>query len=380
MLAGMGTLDDVAVVVLLGAGLVGCYSKATAYDGKLTFAYASGLSVDNFVKPIAPGAKLDVVAFANGTENKLEIVEARSSRPGVVKIEAVAGRTLTLRGVTPGTADIEIKARDAAGQLLVDKMFFHVGKPATHRLRHTCTDKSEAAYVRGEDIDILHTMATTDKRPIIGYGWVPMKVAPASALELVADPQGGGFYRYRAAQTHPKLTLRSEVDGTELSMRVVDRGELRDAALDVTERMLVGGYGYAVATVSVGEVALCHQTSLTRARSLTPTTCQVTARLDDDPADENREQLAEIHALAFGECRYEVTLPELDGGRGVVLQGKTLIGRVQFPGEGATDAVTRWQVPSWTRVVVQPWWLATRVPLLIVGIIVWRAGRRRRQA
>ena len=65
--------------------------------------------------------------------------------------------------------------------------------------------------------------------------------------------------------------------------------------------------------VAFGETPLCSQDALTKAKSLTPEICEVTARLDEDPdsPDSNRMQFAKISAKAFGTCRYEVSLPEL---------------------------------------------------------------------
>ena len=338
---GRGILDSrlsracaALFLAALGATASGCYSKATGYQGKFTFAYASGVEFENFVKPIAPGAKLDVVAFANGTEDKLVITSATSSRPGVVAIEKVNERSLVLKAGEPGVADLEITARDPAGNTLVDKMFFHVAKPTVHALEHGCTEGREAVYVKGERVDIYHRLATSDGRPVIGYGYVPVRVEPSSALELLPQAQGASAYMFRARTTSPRVSIRSTVDDTAVSLRVVERGELKDATLDCGGdcRVLEGESQYVVARVRLGETPVCSQNALTKARSLTPEICTVTAKLDGDDDDgTNRQQLAVVNGLKFGLCKYEVTLPELDGGRGVRLTGEAKVGRVQFP-------------------------------------------------
>lgn len=342
----MGSLPFPRALLALGLALTfgasGCYSKATAYDGKLTFAYASMVEHDNFVKPIAPGARLEVHAFANGTTEELKIEAARSSKPGVIAIHAVRERAVILEGRTPGVAEITITARDDSGGELVDRMFFHVAKPATHGLEHACTEEPNATYVRGEDIVIHHALATADKRPVIGSEYAPLRIEPSGALALVQQPQAGGFYAFRAAAAQPRVTLRSTVDDKVLTMRVVDRADLTDASLIYGDRMLEGGSRFVVAQVRAGDAPLCNQTALTKARSLTPAVCKVTANLDEKPDEEsNRDQLARVTALAFGVCKFEVTLPELAGGRGVVLKGEVKVGRAEYPGGergGAADA------------------------------------------
>jgi hypothetical protein len=373
---------SVLASLALSAVLSGCYSKATAREGRLTFAYASTVEIENFVKPIAPGARLEVRAFANGTEEDLVITAARSSRPEVVAIREVRPHGVVLEGRAPGSAEIELTARDEVGGTLVDTMFFHVAAPTTHALEHACTEERDAVYVRGGDIFVHHGLATSDGRPVIGTGNAPFRVDPPESLELVAAPQAGGFYRLRAPRAEPRISLRSTVDDDELTLKIVDRGDLTEASLDHDAQLLEGEMGYVVARVSAGEATLCDQTALTRARSLTPDVCDVTARLDelDGPDDENREQLALVTARAFGVCKLEITLPELAGGRGVVLTGELQIGRVQYPADERAGPFAAARASL--RAAAQPLLLATvarDAAVLALGLF-WAAARARRRA
>jgi hypothetical protein len=357
--------------------LSGCYSKATGYHGKFTFAYASGVEFENFVKPVAPGAKLDLVAFANGTEDKLVITGAKSSRPSVLAIESVGERSLVLKAGEPGVADLEITARDPAGNTLVDKMFLHVAKPTVHGIEHSCTDRPEAVYVKGESVDIYHGLATSDGRPVIGYAYTPVRVEPAAALELVGQPQGANVYRFRASAVNPRVSVRSTVDDGVLSLRIVARGELKDATLQCYDdcRVFEGQSQYVVARVSLGETPVCSQNALTKARSLTPEICDVTAKLDEDDGTEtNREQLAVLTGLKFGVCKYEVTLPELDGGKGVRLSGEAKVGRVQFPGEKRAEQRERLRRGFVEWAVAGLWWMAPNV--VVLAGVLWARRRR----
>ena len=90
-----------------------------------------------------------------------------------------------------------------------------------------------------------------------------------------------------------------------------------------------------------------------------------------------------MKGLKFGECELEMTLPELAGGRGVVLTGRMKVGRVQFPGEGKTASAPSggskaWQMLERSR-VASSWldgsWTATRLAGL--GVLVWWWRRRR---
>jgi|GEM_PF-3247800 len=372
-------------LALLGAScmwLSGCYSKATGYGGKFTFAYAAGVQFENFGKPIAPGAKLDLEAFANGSDDNLVITAATSSRPNVIAIGKVTSRHVVLVGGEPGVADIEITARDGAGKTLVDKMFLHVDKPTFHGLQHACTEEREAAYVVGENVNVFHGLATGDGRPVIGYGYAPVRVAPESALELVAQPQGLGAYTYRARAPSSQVSIRSTVDDSALSMRLVKRSDLKEATLVCPNdcRTVEGQSRYVVANVTLGATAVCNQNALTTARSLTPEVCSVTASLDDEgDKNENREQLAILTGRKFGICKYEVTLPELDGGRGVRLTGQAKVGRVEFPGDsgGAEARAARHLVLPRVvsvRSLLAFGWLAPKLGAL--AVVAWRRRRR----
>ena len=369
-------------LAVLGASCIwlsGCYSKATGYGGKFTFAYAAGLQFENFGKPIAPGAKLDLEAFANGSDDNLVITAATSSRPGVIAIGKVTNRHIVLVAGEPGVADIEITARDAAGNTLVDKMFLHVDKPAVHALQHACTEEREAVYVVGENVNVFHGLATKDGRPVIGYAYAPVRVAPESALEMIAQPQGVDAYVFRARAPNPQVSIRSTVDDSALSLRLIKRGELKDATLDCSNdcRTVEGQSRYVVAHVKLGETPVCSQNALTKAQSLTPEICSVTAKLDDEgDKNENRQQLAVLKGLKFGICKYEVTLPELDGGRGVRLTGQAKIGRVEFPGDGASAAAPRLVVPRVVsvRTLLGFGWIAPKLGAL--ALVAWRRRRR----
>lgn len=319
----------------------GCYSKITAYEGNFTLGYMSPLNqVENFVKPIAPGAKLDLVVFRNGTNEKLRLVDATSSRPGVLQVVKVEGETLTVSGVSPGATELTISAT-LEGKRVTDKMFFHVAKPTSHALEHLCTEEPKAAYIRGTDVAIFHNLSTADKRPVVGYDYVPVTISPSGTLDFVAQPQGGTVYRYRAARSAPSVSVKSDIDGKTLEARIVEPADVKKGQLFVPKRMIAGGFAYAVARVEVADgTTVCSQNALTRARSLTPEICKVSAKLDDSLDDTNREQLAEIQALKFGTCRLEMTLPEL-GDRGIVLSESLAVGKVEYPpGGGGHDQPT----------------------------------------
>jgi hypothetical protein len=80
-----------------------------------------------------------------------------------------------------------------------------------------------------------------------------------------------------------------------------------------------------------------------------------------------------VTALAFGVCKFQVTLPELAGGRGVVLNGEFAVGRVAYPGDRRSEAPL---FASW-RSVAGAVMARDGLGLAILGAW-WLYGRRRR--
>jgi hypothetical protein len=207
-----------------------------------------------------------------------------------------------------------------------------------------------------------------------------MRIEPSGALQLVAQPQAGGLYVFRAPKAHANVTIRSDIDGKALELSVVEPKDLKNAHLYSPDRILENQSQYMIVMVNYGDVALCNQNALTKAKSLTPDVCKVTANLDDDPdGDSNRWQLAEMTGLKFGTCKFEVTLPELGGGKGIVLTGEAKVGRTQYPGEGSAYV----PVPTpraHASLAKSIGWL--HVPKAVLGLAVWIGARllRRRRA
>jgi hypothetical protein len=311
----------------------GCYSKITAYEGNFTLGYESMVQIENFVKPIAPGAKVDLHVFANGENEQMPILEASSSKPGVVKIEQIKGSTLVVKGVSPGVAELTVAAR-IGGKRVQDKMFFHVAKPTIHSLEHSCTEAKSATYVRGSDVLLFHSLSTPDKRAVIGYDYTPVAISPPSVLDLIDQPQAGGLYHYTAKKAAESVSVTSEVDGSKLDLRVIEPGDIKEAQLIGPDKMIAGTVRYVFARTKFGAAPVCSQNQLTRAKSLTPEICKVTAKLDDSLDDTNRDQLAEVTGLKYGTCKFEVTLPELAGGKGLTLTRSIPIGKVEYPSDG----------------------------------------------
>ena len=85
--------------------------------------------------------------------------------------------------------------------------------------------------------------------------------------------------------------------------------------------------------------------------------------------------------LRFGTCKYEVTLPELDGGKGVRLRGEIKVGRLQLPGADGTRAAAATPRTTLLRRAAAVWslvglgWILPNAILL--GAIAWARRRAR---
>lgn len=70
----------------------------------------------------------------------------------------------------------------------------------------------------------------------------------------MAQPQEWPIYSYKARGVHPRVSIRSTIDEGELSLRIVDRGELKVAELHCSSdcRVFEGGSLYVGAHVRLG--------------------------------------------------------------------------------------------------------------------------------
>ncbi|MFW5966040.1 MAG: hypothetical protein ACOCV2_00925 [Persicimonas sp.] len=360
----------VLLVLASSLALPGCYSRLTGNAGEFTFGYMTDVELENFNKPLAPGSSLDLVAFENGTEDTtLEIVSARSSEPDVLTVTSTTDERARLEAGSPGEARIEITARKSDGTEVKDAVYMSVAEPSAVDLDHSCTDAEMAAYIASEKFAVPYTMASDDGRTVIGEGYVPVEPEPSGSVRYLGKPRGQSWLYFLGGPPADRMRLRSKVDDTSLWMRLVRRSDidhLRPTPASERARTVVGMETAVAALPFAGDDPVCQAKVMTRAKSLTPDICGVSADLDGDGSDWNRDQLALVEGRAFGVCRAKMTLPEAAGGDGLSYTFEVPVG--EFPDEETSTAQSDGDSDL-------PWYLAPLLALLaplLLGPLWWR--------
>ena len=360
-----------ALAVLLMAG---CYSRLTGNTGRFTFGYLTDVELENFNKPLAPGSRLDLVAFENGTDDEtLPIISARSDKPAVLTVVSTNEHHTTIEALAPGHTRITVRARQPDGSIVEDSVFMHVAAAEHMQLEHTCTDTPKAAYLAGRTLAVPFQRTSGEGRAVVGYDYLPVSVEPAGALELLGRPRRFSEFVFRAGPAADPIRIRSQVDATTILLRTVRRSDVdRIMPSPATQKArTVAGRKIAVRfTPMAGRDPVCQADLLTKARSLTPEVCHVSADLDENGSNWNRRQLAIVEGREFGICRYEIVFPEAAGGDGLRGVFKLPVGA--FPGDddGASKRTSRqtgegrmpWYVPAL---------LALLAPLSTLPIVLW---------
>ncbi|MFW6058500.1 MAG: hypothetical protein ACOC9W_06560 [Persicimonas sp.] len=368
------------VLFFAAASLCGCFSRLTGNAGEFTFGYETDIQLENFNKPLAPGSRLDLVAFEGATDTEqMRVVSAESSDTSVLTVAATTTRHATIEAGEAGHAKITMTVEKSDGSTVEDSVFMNVAEPVELALGHTCADTEQAAYEADGRVVLPFEMTAADGRAVIGEAYRPVRVEPEGALDFVAKPTGRSALVFRAGPPADEVRVRSTVDNTSLALRLVQRAdidELLPAPSTTHARTVVGENTFVAVMPMAGVDPVCQSRALTKAESLTPEICHVSADLEGGSKDWNRSQMAKIEGRSFGMCRYKIILPEAASGDGLETTLSIPVG--EFP-DGEDDAVAGSQPDREHRESV-PWYLAPLMALLTPALaapFAWWLMRRR---
>lgn len=304
--------------------LTACQSRLTGNEGRLQFQYAADDRPLDFNKPLAVGARLDIKVVEVGRLRPVNLTFAAFDEPSVLDVVAFDGSRLTIEGAGSGNALLEVEATTPDGEPVSDNVNFNARVPEVHRLSHTCGQPGSRtqAYLTGQTVYVPFELEMASGQPVIGYGYYP--VTPSSDA-LILDPAWKG-QQFMALETERSgsVVLTSDVDGTELSLELVDASAIDDVAEPIAfvlEDIDVGDTNPFYVLPRAGGLTVCQADVPFEVRSDTPDVCTV-ARRDDAPLTASDAQRYEygwfgVTGVSAGTCIYTVTYPEGAGGAGV---------------------------------------------------------------
>lgn len=354
--------------VALGAlalSAVACQSQQTGDEGLLRFSYVTDDNPNNFNKPIALGARLDMrIEEAGGLFTGLRpnptVTGATTEDESVIRAAGFDGNIVTFEAVGPGTVNLEVTAtlnsNANRGKSVTDRTTFRAAEIDDVRLWHTCTVERTGHYLTNTRGDLWMTYELFGRNqlgnaePVIGYGVHPFTVEPASALTVDESSRDQQWFHFTGYPDAPGTVTVSGTTGDDtLTMEFVEPGavigsrlvKFFDGCIGDGERDLCAfagndfGTGFFVQPLVDGESPVCQSDLDFDVEVLTPDICDV-AKMGNPNADAeettsggdggggeepetvgaNESNWVRVVGKIIGTCEFTVTYPEGADGMG----------------------------------------------------------------
>lgn len=319
-----------AIMIAGAAALAtGCVSETTGAEGNLEFRYSTTDDLNNFNKPIAVGAKLELRVYDAGTgsDRDAPVTEVTSSDPEVLSVEPGGGNTVIVEAVGEGSAEIQVTA-EVDGAEEFDRITMRGAAPEVFKTSHLCREGSarRAAYLTQQDIFIPFDLELEDGQSVIGYGYYPVMFDPAEAIMLDADVRDQDFLHLTTSDQIGVVTMSTSVDGTELELELVEEGAIDDAQLADEDPAGVGQTELYQLLPSTAGSPICQARAEFTVSSTSPDICDVSKLAEDSQSETDLGELTrrpgwiEVEGKAVGTCTFEVTFPNGAEGAGVTTE------------------------------------------------------------
>lgn len=316
------------VVLYLLATLVvlhGCQSSLTGNEGNLLFSYTADDDFEDFNKPLAVGAKLEVRVLQSGTRTPVELTDVRSTDDSVLIVDSVAGNRIVLMGAGEGSSLIEVEAQLPGGDTVTDSVNMLASEPDRLVLRHTCAAEGmdEVKYLAAStDVWLAYDLELQDGQAVIGYGLHPVQFDPADLITLNRSSTDQAHLHLDLPAEPAEVTVSSTIDDEQATISVVDPGAIDGAEMNPLSQELTIATNSAPLLhfwPTVQGARVCQAQTPLSAESLTPEVCTVN-EVDEDVIDLlNQFNSIQLEAHTAGTCEFEVTFESGNDGQGVTI-------------------------------------------------------------
>jgi hypothetical protein len=302
-----------------------CESTVTGNEGNFQFSYPADDRVLDFNKPIAIGARLDVVVRDAGDRSEIPLTDATTADSSILDVESFEGNSFTLLATGDGNVEVSVKGLNAAGSELTDSVNMLARTPEVHTLHHTCApDSPTAAYLVGQAVYVPFEFTMANEQPVIGYGYYP--VTPSTdAMVFDATFQGNQYMRFNLENVG-SVSLNSDITDTRLDLEIIDIASItgiEEPTGFVVEDIDVGDTNLFYVRPMAGANVVCQSLAPIQYSADTPDICNVVAATNVsglETATGNEGGWFNVTGVAAGTCSYTVTYPGGADGVGVSQQ------------------------------------------------------------
>ncbi|MCC6621010.1 MAG: hypothetical protein IT385_07130 [Deltaproteobacteria bacterium] len=294
--------------LLMGCGLAlaACDTVAEGKNELVAFAFDadSALIPAAFSTHVAKGLKVGVRVYRSESDKTaVSVIEASSATPGIAEVRSTVGNLITLEAQAAGTAEIAVTVADGedAFDVTVDDL---AKADLNYPGRLLVPDSPTPLGLQGGTARFIMTLKNAANNNLIGYGDVPVEVAPTGAATTTASAVG---YLDVTFNVPGSLTITGQGDEA-LTMEVVAQADL--TALEWT--------GLDIANLPAGEksVAILRGVvadgdKVVGVASVATVTTNDASVCTVTPSPSLGEGLFTIEAIAAGECQVSATLGAL---------------------------------------------------------------------
>ena len=297
-----------------------CKSVLTGNEGNLEFTYPADDRVADFNKPIAVGAKLELEVRDAGSRKAVSLTSASTEDDSVLRVVSFSGSKLILEGVSSGGTLVLVEANTTGGAL-GDSVNMLARVPEVMKLANTCVTEASAQYLTGQDIIIPYDFEMSNGQPVIGFGYFPIPLEPATGMTLDTTSVDQQWFHFTTGATAQNVTLSNSIDSTTLTLELVEVGSVDGGMLQL-DSLLPAEVGkkralYVLPTAN-GRPICQAQTDYSVVTD-SPEVCTVTAIVAPDTADLGVAKefgWLEVEGLTAGTCNFTVTYTEGAAGVG----------------------------------------------------------------
>ncbi|MEL6184395.1 MAG: hypothetical protein AAFU79_07210 [Myxococcota bacterium] len=285
-----------------------CTSRLTGNEGNFEFSYIADDAIEDFNKPIAPGASLDIEVRTVGDRRNVRL-DAVITDPSLFEVVEILGNRFTLRALREGNGLIEVEGQATGEPILGDSINLTAREPDRVRLSHTCVEGRNGLYLTGQRILVPFEMERSNGQPVIGYGRYPVVISDSTLLTLDASVRAQAFLHLDTGLEPGRAEILSDLDPSSLAVDIVAPDAITGSEI-FFDQLIETDVGdtdrYFVLPTSGGQ-PICQAAIAKSVVSLTPETCTA---FDSTPSSEGPELAwLAVTGVSAGTCELSVSYP-----------------------------------------------------------------------
>ncbi len=271
---------------------------AFAFDAESAFLPAS------FSTSIAKGLRVGVLVYASESDKSpVSVIDASAATPTIAEVRSTAGNLITIEALEAGTTEIGVTV--AEGDDAFDVTVKELAKvDLEYPGRLLVSDNPKSLGLQGGTARFITTLKDAANQNLIGYGDLPVTVAPQGAA--TASSKDVGYLEVRF-NTTGELTITGEGDEA-LTMEVVAQTDL--TALEWTG-LDIGNLGVGDQSVAILRGVTADGSKVVGVASLASVSTNAAGVCTVAPNPRLGEGLYTITAVGAGECEVSATLGAL---------------------------------------------------------------------